>query len=173
MEQFIQIILERNLPDHIKYDIIDRHGSHKAKKSNEEKNEFSIQDSYEYVNIIPDFIPAGNPKYNPVELSFGYSDKYLDDHSSPYNNGSGWSKEDETKIIKEAIESITFEMVRSWFQRTWTEMFPDRPLPLYLDPDTKKNLFEREIKRQVDWFTKQTKTKNKSSRGRTRIQKKK
>jgi hypothetical protein len=51
------------------------------------------------------------------------------------------------KILIEGKDSVTFDMVRSWYCRTFTEMFPDREYPVYLRSDTSDSKFNFEVAR--------------------------
>jgi hypothetical protein len=57
--------MDRELPDHIKFDIIDRHGSHKAEKANIDRGDPTVKEAYKNVDVYPDTIPAGMPSLIP------------------------------------------------------------------------------------------------------------
>jgi transposase len=138
---FEQFVSTRNLANHIEYDIIDRHGSHKAVQANINRGTIPVSEAYKECNIQEDFTPAGKPTFNPVELLFGYLGKYVADKAPKYNNGSGWTKENLKKILIEGKDSVTFDMVQSWYCRTFTEMFPDCEYPVYLRSNTSDSKF--------------------------------
>ena len=133
--KFAQFLIDRELPELIQFDIIDRHGAHKAEKANIDRGDPTIKEAYKSVNVYPDFIPAGMPQLNPVELCFAYVTKYLKDESPKYNSGAGWTEKNMIKVMNECRKSITFKMVQSWYIRTFNEMFPKRDLPIYLEED--------------------------------------
>jgi hypothetical protein len=145
---FGEFVENRNLPEHILYDIQDRHKLHSSIQANINRGTTPVQEIYENEGIVQDFIPAAMPQLDPVELLFGYITKYLKDESPKYIKNGSWEAVDLIKIVKEAKESVTFEHVRSWYQRTFTEMFPNSPLPVYLQPDTSVEKLQREIERQ-------------------------
>ena len=170
--KFANLILERELLSHIRFDFIDRHGSHKAEKANIESGDLTVKDTYKSVDIYPDMIPAGMPQLNPVELCFGYITKYFEDESPKYNSGSGWSEENMIKVMNEARKSITFDMVQSWYIRTFNEMLLERPLPKYLRIDTSVSSFRKEAKRQADEYDSKKESSVVTRSGRVVIQKK-
>ena len=52
----------------------------------------TIKETYQNEDILPDFIPAGMPQYNHVELFFGYLTQYLIKESPKYNKGMAGMK---------------------------------------------------------------------------------
>jgi hypothetical protein len=56
----------------------------------------------------------------------------LANKASKYNNGSEWTKENLKKILIEGKDSVTFDIVQSWYCRTFTKMFPDCEYLVYL-----------------------------------------
>jgi hypothetical protein len=51
------------------------------------------------------------------------------------------------KILMEGKDSVTFDMVRSWYCRTFTEMFSDCDYSMYLRSDTSDSKFNFEVAR--------------------------
>ncbi len=170
--KFVQFIIERELPEHIQFDIIDRHGAHKAGKANIDRGDPTVIEAYNCQGIYPDFIPAGMPQLNPVELCFAYVTKYLRDESPKYNSGAGWTEKNMIKVLNECRKSITFNMVQSWYIRTFNEMFPKRELPTYLDPDISVRKFRTEMKRQANEYLSKKKNSVVTRSGRVIIQNK-
>lgn len=163
---FSDFVENRNLSNFIRFDIIDRHGSHKAVEANIKRGKKTIKEAYEEINVLIDFIPAGQSKYNPVELAFSFICKFLADKASLYNDGSGWGEENLRKVLKEAIESITFRDVQGWYQRTWNVMYPNNNPPLYLLTNTPLSIIKKEIERITKEYDERSKIIKKSSRGR-------
>jgi len=168
---FGDFVENRNLPDHIKYDIIDRHSSHKSINANIERGDIPVKENYLSKNIIEDFTPAGKPQFNPCECLFSYIDKYLENESEKYNKGQGWKKDEMKKVIGEAITKVSFKHVQGWYKRTWIELYKNRKYPIYLRSNVSKSKFQNEIKRHVLLFEKNNNKINKSSRGRIIIKK--
>jgi hypothetical protein len=54
---FEKFVSTRNLENHIEYDIIDRHGSHKAVQANLNRGTIPVSEAYEESNIQEDFTP--------------------------------------------------------------------------------------------------------------------
>ena len=110
------------------------------------------------------------PQLNPIELCFGYITKYLSDESPKYNSGSGW--QNMIKAMNQARESITFEMVQSWYIRTFNEMFLERTLPKNLQADTSVSSFRKEAARQANDYDSKKENSVVTRSGRVVIQKK-
>jgi len=163
---YAKYISDRVLPEHINFDIIDRHSTHRAYKSNIKRGDAPVKEIYLQEKIKEDFTPAGTPQYCPTECLFSYISKYLEDESPKYNAGLGWIKDDMLKVIKEAISKVTFKMVQGWYERTYKELFPRRKIPKYLRSDIDKSTFENEIQRTLKFYNLQQNTKNVSSYGR-------
>jgi hypothetical protein len=51
------------------------------------------------------------------------------------------------KILIEGKDSVTFDMVKGWYRRTFTEMFSDREYPVYLRSDISESKFQSEVAR--------------------------
>jgi transposase len=147
--KFGEYVEERELPKHIKFDIIDRHSAHKCVKANEQKDELSIKDQYKLKGIIQDFTPGGTPEMNEIELFFAYLNKYIEDRASKFNDGSGWTQKNLTKILYEAKDSVTFRMVQGWYAKCWSYMYPKRQLPIYLRSDTSISNFQNIVDRHL------------------------
>lgn len=113
------------------------------------------------------------PQFNPIELCFGYVTKYLKDESPKYNSGGGWSERDMIKVMNECKSSITFDMVKGWYTRTFNEMFPERDPPIYLEADISIRKVRTEIKRQADEYLAKKATSVVTRGGRVIIQKRK
>jgi hypothetical protein len=79
------------------------------------------------------------------KCEFSHLHKFNWSKALKYNNGSGWTKENLKKILIEGKDSVTFDMVRSWYCRTFTEMFPDHEYPVYLRSDTSDSKFSFEV----------------------------
>ena len=92
---------------------------------------------------IQDFTPGGTPEMNEIELFFAYLSKYIEDRASKFNDGSGWSLKNLTKILIEAKDSVTFRMVQGWYAKCWSYMYPKRQLPIYLRSDTSISKFQK------------------------------
>ena len=137
-----------------------------AKRANVKRGDIPVLEIYKLKNVKIDFIPAGNPQLNPVELLFSYLKGYIADKSLLYNKGGGWTREDLLKVMNEAKGSITYDMVKGWYKRTFTELYPNRKIPIYLRSDISKKKIKMEIIRQVDVYNRFHKSKNISSRGR-------
>jgi hypothetical protein len=84
-----------------------------------------------------------------VELIFGYLGKYVVDKSPKYNNASGWTNENLKKFLMEGKDSVTFDMVRSWYCRTFTEMFPDREYSMYLRSELELEIYQVKFSFQI------------------------
>ena len=149
---YSNFILNRELPQTIKFDIIDRHGAHKSTTANERRGDMSVVETYQNVGILPSFIPAGMPQLNPIEILFAFLTKELESEAPKYNRGGGWSKEDIVKVLNEAREKVTFEMVQSWYSRTYTEMYPYKRPPIYLRQDIEHSIVQKEMERQRKQF---------------------
>lgn len=144
---FSEYVRERDMEPYVKWDIMDRHSSHKAVAANEKVGEIPVPESFAMKNIEPDFTPAGMSQMDPIESLFSFVDRHVENESGKYNKGDGWDADDLCKVLEEALHSVTFENVRSWYCRTWGVLYPQRPLPVYLRPDTSHVQFEREVKR--------------------------
>jgi transposase len=150
--KFGEYVEERTLPDFIKFDILDRHSSHKCVKANEQRDELSIQDQYKLKGLIQDFTPGGTPEMNAIELFFAYLNKYIEDRASTFNDGSGWTQESLIEILHEAKASVTFRMVQGWYAKCWSYMYPKRQLPLYLRSDTSTSKFQNILKNHLKGY---------------------
>lgn len=107
----------RTLPDHILYDIQDRHSSHFAIQANYSRGDPSVSEIYEEVELVQDFIPAAMPILDPIELLFSRIDKDLRDSSSKCNpNGAGWGLEDMAHVMRTTIEEVAFNDVQGWYR---------------------------------------------------------
>ena len=53
------------------------------------------------------------------------------------------------KVLNEERKSITFSMVRGYYEKLWNEIYPHQPLPIYLRADTSDEKFEKEIARHI------------------------
>ena len=69
------------------------------------------------------------------------------------------------KVLNSAKDSVTFDMVRGWYQRIFTEIFPDREVPVYLRADTSDSKFKNEVKRQRNEYVEGEKSKHKTRSG--------
>jgi transposase len=144
---FEEFISNRNLGDHVKYYIIDRHGSHKAVQININRGTILVWEAYQECDIEEDFTSAGMSTFNPIELLFAYLGAYIANEAPEYNKDSGWTKENLKKILIEGKDSVTFDMVKGWYRRTFTEMFSDREYPVYLRSDISESKFQSEVAR--------------------------
>jgi hypothetical protein len=108
---YSNFILNRKLPQTIKFDIIDRNGAHKSTAANERRGDMSVVETYQNVGILPSFILAGMPQLNPIELLFTFLTNELESEAPKYNRGGGCSKEDIVKVLNEAREKVSFEMI--------------------------------------------------------------
>jgi hypothetical protein len=126
---FAMYVRNRTLPDHILYDIQDRHSSHFATQANYSRGDPSVSEIYEEVELIQDFVPAAMPILDPIELLFSRIDKDLRDSSSKYNpNGAGWELEDMAHVMRTTIEQVTFNDVQGLFRRSYVYLLGDKPI---------------------------------------------
>jgi hypothetical protein len=148
---FAKYVQNRNVPNHIRYDIQDRHSSHFATKANYSRGDPSVSEIYQEVGLVQDFVPAGMPILDPIELLFSRIDKDLRDSSSKYNqNGAGWKLEDMATVMRETMEKITFKDVQGWYRRSYVHLYGGMTIPLYLREDISRSKFEREIARVLE-----------------------
>ena len=163
---YANYISHRTLPSHVKYDIIDRHSTHRSTKSNIIRGDRPVKEIYFEQSIKEDFTPAGMPQFCPVESLFSYINNYMENKSIGYNDGSGWEKSDMIKIITESISKVTFKMVQGWYIRTFRELYQDRELPVFLRSDVSKNKIQNEILRMVKNYNKKENIKTTTRSGR-------
>ena len=145
---FAKFVSNRPLPDHVLFDILDRHGSHLSVKANEKRGDPSVFEVYEQKGVKPDFTPAGQPQFCPVEQLFGLVDKHLEDHASQFNpKGEGWDLDEMADCIRDRLESVTFKEVQSMYIRTWNTLYQGKRLPIYLRDDITEKEFYDEVSR--------------------------
>ena len=82
-------------------------------------------------------------------MAFHDLNQYVEKHSDSYNKGAGWKEKDLIKVLNEGRKSITFSMVRGYYEKLWNEIYPHQPLPIYLRVDTSNKKFEKEIARHI------------------------
>jgi hypothetical protein len=164
---FANYIGKRTLPDHIRYDIIDRHSTHKSNKANIERGDPSVIDVYVEESIKPDFCPAAMPQYNPVECLFSFINKELEDISINNKIRNGWKIDEMKESINDAIGKVTFKMVQGWYERTYKELYPNRKIPVFLRSDISKKKFQSEVDRAKKKFNSRKITETKTRSGRT------
>lgn len=140
---YSNFILNKELPQTIKFDIINRHGAHRSTAANERRGDKSVVETYQNVGILPSFIRADMPQLNPVEPLFAFLTKELGSEAPKYNRGGGWSKEDMVKVLNEAREKVTFEMIQSCYSRTYTEIYPYKRPPIYLRQDIEHSIVQK------------------------------
>lgn len=163
---YSNFVLNRKLPQRIKFDIIDRHGAHKSTTANERRGDMSVKETYQSVGILPSFILAGMPQLNPVELLFAFLTKELENEAPKYNRGGGWSEEDMVKVLNQANEKVIFKMVQIWYSRTYTEMYPYKEPSVYLRENTEHRIVQREMERQRKRFENKKSTSIRTQKGR-------
>ena len=131
--RFSEYITDRELPDLVTHDLIDRASIHNARYSCLSTGKMTVEEAYEHCGIIPDKIPTATPQFNPVEQLFSYLQKYVERRAIDLNkNGAGWSKDDLVDILYEARETVIDELVKSWYRNSYGLMFPEKAIPKFL-----------------------------------------
>ena len=132
-----------------------------------------MKNAYRIQGIIPDWVPSGYPELEPCERAFSKIDKYVNDQAKIYNKGTGWTKKDLIKVLIEGVNSITFNDVRGWYECMFKDLYPGRPIPLYLRSDITEQKFKKEVERQLHRHEMQYNTEKVSRYGRVIKQNKK
>ncbi len=120
------------VPEWIRGDIIDRHTIHQAIKVCRDQNIPTVRNQYRNLGIEPVFIPAGYPELNPIEQFFNHIDMYVKDQAPTRRGKDGWSYEELKKVIQEAANNVTFDLVKAYYRHSFKALFPTKRVPQYL-----------------------------------------
>ena len=69
-DAFATYVNNRQHPNGMKYDVIDRASFHRAGKVKNIRSRMTVAEGYENNDIKPLYIPTGYPEMNPVEQAF-------------------------------------------------------------------------------------------------------
>jgi hypothetical protein len=57
---------------------------------------------------------------------------YVKDQAPTRRGKDGWSYEELKKVIQEAANNVTFDLVKAYYQHSFKALFPTKRVPQYL-----------------------------------------